>query len=181
MQTVDATDFWADAPDNWVDDIPPWHEYVGSELTDELVRAAEEVLGYRLPAAYLRLLRIQNGGLPRRRCYPVGRERVTLIGLFGVGGWYGIDSPDRGSRYMIREWGYPEVGVVIAPTPSGGHDTVMLDYSECGPAGEPRVIHVETEAATPQVQVLALDFAAFIAGLAICPEQGLVRPKRSRL
>ena len=38
---VNATDFWADAPDDWVGAVPPWHEYVGPELTDELMRAAE--------------------------------------------------------------------------------------------------------------------------------------------
>jgi hypothetical protein len=171
VATVDATDFWADAPDDWVGGVPPWHEYVGPELTDGSVCAAEEALGYKLPAAYLRLLRVQNGGLPRRRCFPAGRGYVEVTGLYGVGGWYGIDSPDRGSRYMIREWGYPEVGIVIAPTPWGGHDAVMLDYSECGPAGEPRVIHVETEAARPRVRVLATDFAAFLAGLVQCPDQ----------
>jgi SMI1 / KNR4 family (SUKH-1) len=172
VSTVDATDFWADAPDDWVGDVPPWHEYVGPELTDELVRAAEHALGYKLPASYLRLLRAQNGGLPRRRCFPVGRGHVEITGLYGVGGWYGIDNPDRGSRSMIQEWGYPASGVIIAPTPSGGHDAVMLDYSDCGPTGEPRVIHVETETAVPRVRVLSPNFAAFVAGLAECPEQG---------
>jgi hypothetical protein len=63
---------------------------------------------------------------------------------------------------MIDEWGYPGVGVVIAPTPWRVHTAVMLDYSECGPAGEPRVIHVETETAQPGTRVLAPNFAAFI-------------------
>jgi len=165
-----VTDFWADAPDEWVGEIPPWHEYAGPELTDELVQAAEQTLGYVLPASYLQLLRIQNGGLPRRRCLPVGRGQIEITGLYGVGGWYGLDNPDRGSAYMIREWGYPAVGVVIAPTPSGGHDAVMLDFSECGPAGEPRVIHVETESGEPRVRVLSPDFASFVAALVACPE-----------
>jgi len=159
-----------DATDSWDDSSPDWYEYAGPELTDDLVRAAEEALGYRLPASYLALLRVQNGGLPRRRCFRVGRGWVEIAGLFGVGGWYGVDSPDRGSPYMVREWGYPPVGVLIAPTPSGGHDAVMLDYSRCGPAGEPRVIHVETECAEPRVRVLAPDFATFAAGLVECPD-----------
>jgi hypothetical protein len=167
---MNATDFWADAPDDWVGDVPPWHEYVGPPLTDELVRAAEQALGYKLPATYLDLLRDRNGGLPLRRCAPVGRGKVEITGLFGVGGWYGVDNPDRGSRAMIREWGYPDSGVVIAPTPSGGHDAVMLDYSECGPAGEPRVVHVGSEGGRPDVTVLAPDFASFVAALTACPE-----------
>jgi hypothetical protein len=95
---------------------------------------------------------------------------VEITGLFGVGGWHGIDNPDRGSRYMVREWGYPDVGVVIAPTPSGGHDAVMLDYTACGPRGEPRVIHVETEGGEPVVTAFAPDFASFAAALVACPE-----------
>lgn len=167
---MDTADFWADAPDDWVGDLPPWHEYVGPDLTDELVVAAEEALGYKLPAAYLDLLRIRNGGLPRRRCVPVGRGRVEITGLFGVGGWHGIDNPERGSRAAIREWGYPDGGLLIAPTPSGGHDAVMLDYSVCGPAGEPRVTYVETEGGGPEVTILAPDFASFVATLADCPD-----------
>jgi hypothetical protein len=167
---VDTTDFWADGPDDWVGEIPPWHEYVGPELTDELVRAAEKSLGYALPASYLQLLRVQNGGLPKRRCLPVGGSHIEITGLFGIGGWYGIDSPNRGSRYMIQEWGYPDVGVMIALTPSAGHDTLMLDYSACGPQGEPRVIHVETEGAEPRVTFLAPDFASFAEALVVCSE-----------
>ncbi|OWK42255.1 SMI1/KNR4 family protein [Fimbriiglobus ruber] len=166
---MNPTDFWADAPDDWDGELPPWHEYAGPPLTDELVRAAEEVLGYRLPAAYLDILRIQNGGLPRRRYAPVGRGWVEITGLFGVGGWYGIDNPDRGSRYAIREWGYPDTGVVIAPTPAGGHEAVVLDYSGCGPAGEPRVVRVVAEGGRPEVVDLAPDFASFVAALAVCP------------
>src|SRR5262249_32712360 len=145
---------------------------VGPELSDDLVRAAEDALGYTLPASYLRLLRVQNGGLPRRRGFPDGRRQVLITGLYGVGGWHGIDSPDRGSRCLIRGGGYRDGGGGTAPAPSGGHDTVMLDYSACGPAGGPRVIHVETEGAAPRVRVLAPDFAAFLAGLAVCPGQG---------
>lgn len=162
---MEPTEFWADTPDDWDGDLPPWHEYAGPPLTDELVRDAEEMLGYKLPAAYLDLLRSQNGGLPRRRCILGGRRRVEISGLYGVGGWYGVDNPERGSRPMIREWGYPEAGVVIAPTPSGGHEAVMMDYSECGPAGEPRVVHVETEGGAPAVTVLAPDFVSFVAAL----------------
>lgn len=167
---IDANNFWADTPDDWDGEIPPWHEYAGPALTDQLVRTAEDLLGYKLPAAYIELLSVQNGGLPRRRCFLVGGRRVEITGLYGVGGWYGIDNPDRGSLYMIGEWGYPSTGVVIAPTPSGGHEVIMLDYSKCGPAGEPQVVRVETESGRPDVTVLAPEFASFVAGLVVCSD-----------
>ena len=40
----------------------------------------------------------------------------------------------------------------------------------CGPQGEPRVIHVETEGGEPHVTVLAPDFASFAEALVACPE-----------
>jgi hypothetical protein len=167
-----------DAADIWDDTSPDWHEMIGPELTDEMIRSAEAGLGYKLPDSYLSLLRTQNGGLPKRCCFPTpvptswARDHVRITGLHGIGGWLGIDNPQHGSRYMIREWGYPDVGVVIAYTPSAGHDTIMLDYSECGPRGEPRVIHVETECAEPRVLVLAPDFGSFVRGLVSCDRFG---------
>jgi hypothetical protein len=86
----------------------------------------------------------------------------------GIGGTRGIDSEQGGSRFMISDWGYPNVGIYIGHTPSAGHDGIMLDYSECGPAGEPRVIHVDVEGDEPQVQVLAANLETFLLGLVDC-------------
>src|SRR4051812_11854164 len=158
-------DFWKDPG-----------EYTGPPLTDAMARAAEASVGYKLPEAYLRMLRVRNGGTPRRCCFPTPMRRsgaddhVWGTGIRGIGGSWGIDSEDLGSRYMIEEWGYPDVGIVVGQTLSGGHDTVMLDYSECGPRGEPRVIHVETETedGEPVMLVLAPDFESFVLGLVDC-------------
>ena len=80
----------------------------------------------------------------------------------GIGGPQGIDA-DEGSKYLIGEWGYPEVGVVIA---SDGHTAVMLDYSLCGPRGEPRIIWVNMEVGDePEVVVLAPSVGEFLAQL----------------
>jgi hypothetical protein len=57
---------------------------------------------------------------------------VAIGGIRGIGGDWGIDSPTLGSKAMIREWGYPSVGLVVCECPSAGHDVVMLDYTACG-------------------------------------------------
>jgi hypothetical protein len=40
----------------------------------------------------------------------------------------------------------------------------MLDYRECGPVGEPRIVYVDQEAGY-RVTVIAPDFASFVRGL----------------
>lgn len=160
-----SDDFWDDSD-----------EFTGSPLTAEMIQAAEKSLGYKLPESYLRLLRIQNGGTPNRCCFPTNvptswaDDHIEICGIRGIGGEWGIDAVELGSRAMIQNWGYPNVGIVIGETPSAGHDTVMLDYSLCGPQGEPHVIHVETEDISPTTLVLAPDFATFIDGLVSCDQ-----------
>lgn len=146
--------------------------FTGPPLTDAMIRAAEVKVGYKLPESYLGLIRIKNGGSLKRGCFPTNvptswaEDHVALSGIRGIGGQWGIDSETLGSREMIPEWGYPDVGVVVGECPSAGHDVIMLDYSECGRTGEPRVIHVETETCdAPEILVLAPDFETFLRGL----------------
>lgn len=114
---------------------------------EELVAAAELSLGVKLPESYIQLLRMRNGGRPvnRRVCTPFrtswSRDGFEIHSIIGIGSSLGIDG-EYGSRYMIAEWDYPDVGIVIASTPSAGHDTVMLDYSK---GGEPSVIYVDED------------------------------------
>ena len=148
--------------------------YTGPEMSDDLVRDAERRLGLVLPASYVRLLYERNGGVPVRCCCPAAaptswaEDHIKIEALRGLGGEWGIDSEGGlGSVDMIREWGYPDVGVVICHMPSGGHDAVMLDYSGCGRDGEPSVIYVDD---ARRVQTLARSFAEFVAALFVCPE-----------
>ena len=157
---TDMDDFWTESD-----------YFTGPALMDDMVRRAEDLLGYRLPESYIRLLRSRNGGSPARDCFPTSNstswaeDHIALSGIRGIDGEWGIDSPSLGTIPMIQEWGYPNIGIVVGECPSAGHDVVMLDYSQCGPAGEPRVIHVEIECSSPQITFLANDFQAFISGL----------------
>lgn len=146
--------------------------YTGPPLNDELIQRAQDVLGYRLPRSYLALLEERNGGVPKRRCYPTNFEtswapdHIEISAIRGLGGKWGIDSGfGLGSPDLIAEWGYPEVGLVICDMPSGGHDAVMLDYSEVGQAGEPRVVYVDEDRVPRQI---ADSFDQFVANLVSC-------------
>ena len=145
-------------------------------LTDAMIRSAEEHLGYRLPKSYLDLLRAKNGFYLKleRSCCPApeptsfGEDYLDVDGILGLGGPRGADS-DRGTRHMVAEWKYPDIGVVFGASSSGGHAGFMFDYTACGPQGEPRVVFViapEVGGESPRIIPLAPDFPAFLRTLA---------------
>lgn len=143
--------------------------YTGPQLCDELVRHAEAELAVRLPSSYVELLYERNGGVPSLRCCPTlfetswAPDHFEISAILGIGGQWGVAaSPGGGSAYMISEWGYPDIGVVICETPSAGHDTVMLDYSESGPGGEPAVSYIDEDRVPRRV---ADSFGDFLAQL----------------
>ncbi|MDE5733911.1 MAG: SMI1/KNR4 family protein, partial [Duncaniella sp.] len=124
-------------------------------------------LGYKLPASYIELIKQQNGGIPVNNIYsPVGNNCAKAItGIFGID----RNKPcsvcgEVGSQFMIDEWGYPAIGVAICDCPSAGHDMVFLDYRECGPTGEPKVVHIDQES-NFKTTLLAENFELFIRGL----------------
>lgn len=153
--------------------------YTGLPLIGGMVEAAEAALGFRLPVAYLKLLHERNGGVPIRRCFPTSartswsEDHIEISGILGIGPARGIDGK-LGSAYLIHEWGYPNIGIVICDTPSGGHDTVMLDYRKCGPEGEPKVVYVDEDRT---VLPLAANFTEFANGLVDCAKFTVSRPR----
>lgn len=145
--------------------------YTGPSLTDAMVAEVENKLGYRLPAAYISLLKVKNGGAPKRQCHPTrgtswSDNHVRVTAICGIGGQWGIDSEQYGSRHRIEDAGFPDIGVLIGWTPTAGHDGIMLDYRECGPQGEPRVLHIDAESG--ESEILAANFEAFARGLVDC-------------
>ncbi|MFF8815167.1 SMI1/KNR4 family protein [Streptomyces pactum] len=147
--------------------------YTGPPLDEGLVRRAEEELGLRLPLSYVEVLRLRNGGVPRRRCCPTefsttwAPDHFEISAILGIGGPWGIidHPPGASTSYSVTDWEYPEIGFVVCDTPSAGHDTVMLDYSACGPDGEPAVAYVDEDRVPRRV---ADSFAAFLTRLTDC-------------
>ena len=63
FEDFDLTNFW---DDNWY----ALKEYISEPPSDELIASVEEELGYKLPAAYIWLMKQHNGGIPVNTCYP---------------------------------------------------------------------------------------------------------------
>jgi hypothetical protein len=160
-------------PGVWDDFFAASDYYTGPPLTEAMVSAAEAALGYKLPAAYLQLLQVKNGGSPKRQCHPTGGtswsdNHVRVTAVCGIGGTWGIDSERYGSRHMIEQGGFPDDGIFVGWTPTAGHDGVFLNYRTCGRDGEPRVIYLAAEGGEEESWVLAPDFATFLRGLVDC-------------
>lgn len=160
-----------DVADFWEDSDYAREQYVDVAPGAETVASVEAALGYRLPASYVALAQVQNGGMPKRTNHRTAErtswapDHVAITGIFSIGQSqrYSLLG-EVGSRFWIEEWGYPDIGVYFADCPSAGHDMLCLDYRTCGPEGEPCVVHIDQEW-DYKVTFVAPTFAAFIRGL----------------
>lgn len=144
--------------------------YVAPFPTKDEIKTIETTLGYVLPAAYISLMRTQNGGIPKRPICPTSTptswadDHIEISGFFPISSthMYGLIG-EMGTAFWESEWGYPSIGIAIADCPSGGHDLIYLDYRKCGAAGEPSVVHIDVEC--EQETELASNFEEFIQKL----------------
>ncbi|WP_433613032.1 SMI1/KNR4 family protein [Prescottella agglutinans] len=156
----------------WDDGDYSRQNYVEAAPSDELIASIEaELGGYRLPDSYVELARMHNGGMVDRCCHPMdeptiwAEDHIRISGLYAIGRTATWSLCGKlGSTFKREEWGYPDIGVGIADTLSGGHEQIMLDYRDCGPRGEPCVVHVDQEA-DYRITLVAPDFATFVRGL----------------
>ncbi|SNT65835.1 SMI1-KNR4 cell-wall [Asanoa hainanensis] len=131
------------------------------------------IIHIALPASYVTLMRSHNGGIPRNTRCPApspttwADDHVSVDGIMGIGRTkrYSL-AGDAGQRLWLGEWEYPPIGVYFGTCPSGGHDLIAFDYRECGPDGEPRVVHVDQD----RERCWAPDFVSFVSALR--PELG---------
>ena len=165
LKDFDWTGFWNDVD-------YAFESYIGKPVTDKDIKDAEAELGYTLPAAYIELLNNHNGGVLNKNCF-INNEGDCVY----VTGIYGIDRDKKnsifgqfGNEFWISKWEYPPIGVVVADTISGGHDMIFLDYRECGPTGEPKVVRVDQEG-DYSITLLADNFGDFIKNLYISIEE----------
>ncbi|MBN2981022.1 SMI1/KNR4 family protein [Cohnella algarum] len=159
---IDLKDFWEEGGRA--------NDYSSEWPSDELIASVEEELVFRLPTFYVRMMKAQNGGVPRNRFYPLGESDSGTDGFIEISGISGIGRKkkrslcgDLGSRATIENGGYPEIGVVICDCPSEA-GVVMLDYRDCGNDGEPEIVYVDKENGY-RITRLAPNFEAFVRGL----------------
>ena len=139
----------------WKDTDYAFESYIGREVTDEDIKNAEAELGYTLPAAYIELLKNHNGGVVNKNCFINDDDDCVYIT-----GIYGIDRDKKysllgemGNEFWISKVKYPPIG-----------DMIFLDYRECGPTGEPKVVRVDQEC-DYSITPLADNFGDFIKNL----------------
>jgi len=164
MDNFDLSAFWEDSD-------YARKEYVGAPVTNEMIESVQAELGYRLPKAYIELLRSQNGGIPGKTRHRTSQPTSWAKDHIAITGIYGLDRKrpsslcgEFSSRFWIEEWGYPDIGIYFADCPSAGHDMLCLDYRQSGPDGEPSVVHVDQEL-DYEITPVADNFEAFIRGL----------------
>ena len=166
LEDFDLTGFWEESP-------YATKHFVDEPVTPALLEKVERTLRYKLPAAYVEVMRHQNGGMPQRTRHPMSertswsKDHISITAIFAIGEKkpYSLLG-EKGSRFWPSEWGYPRIGVYFANCPSGGHDMLCLDYRECGAAGEPRVVHIDQEF-DYKVTFVAPNFESFLRGLVI--------------
>lgn len=145
----------------------------GPAVTPERVSQVERETGFRLPGAYLDVLRDRNGGELVEDCFRTEFRSSWGGDYFQVGLLLGIGPAEVSildSKYMIDEWQIPVRGLLISSTPSG-HDWVLLDYGDCGPQGEPAVAYVDDGSPDEDVvHRVAETLADFVAALVLPPE-----------
>ena len=160
-----------DLGDFWESSSYGLREYVDDPLTPEKVSSVERALGYKLPASYIALMQTQNGGMPNKTNHRTqeatswAADHVAITGFYSIGGGKRCSLlGEFGSVFWVEDWGYPAIGIYFADCPSAGHDMLCLDYRECGPSGEPSVVHVDQED-DYRITCVSPSFEEFIRGL----------------
>ena len=166
FDNIDFKEFWNDCEYSE-------ENYHSADFTEELLHDIETELGYKLPKAYIELMKTHYGGMVNFDCCPCdsptswAEDHICISGIMGIGREkeYSLCG-ELGSQFMIDEWEYPAIGVAICDCPSAGHDMVFLDYRECGKDGEPCVVHVDQEL-DYKITKLANTFEEFINKLCV--------------
>ena len=164
LTDMDFSDFWHDIRESE-------RRYMSSPADLREIRDVQEKLGFRLPDAYVELMKMHNGGLLNRCWYPVKEDAKTysdyiqVTGILGIGSEVPYSLCGRfGSEFLLE--GHETLkgaGIALMNSISPTRAMLMLDYRKCGVNGEPEILYVNLE--TKEERVVARDFEAFIRNL----------------
>lgn len=133
--------------------VPAYLPYLQPPLTNEAVAAAEQAIGYKLPAAYLELLRKQNGGYIRYSLPEMVHDSIAGIGPY----FPALTRPDWEEDQ--EHVSFPLQGLV--PFDGDGHWHICLDYRK--DPRIPSVMYLDIE--SDREAQIAGTFADYLAQL----------------
>jgi hypothetical protein len=142
-------------------------------LTDEMILEAQRRLDVVLPASYIEVLRVRNGGLLRRCEHPIYldimKSNICVSMLYGIGVDDGIDSTDGThyflSKFLAHQWSLPEGSVVFSKF---GHVGLSFAYHQAVDKSDPPVVFHYAECYPDVITVpVAPSFKALISALVI--------------
>lgn len=122
--------------------------------------------GVKLPASYVRLLRLQNGGRVRKELFLTPDDQDYHIEEIAGIGEGRSSSLNLLQRYPVEDEAGRDVSDLVIPFGRlTGYGFLALDYRECGAHGEPSVLAVDTVEPPPILETVAEDFETFVGGL----------------
>ena len=94
----------------WDDSDYAVKTYQETTPTNKLILSIQDELGYKLPAAYIELMKTHNGGVPFNTCFPTSQatswadDHIAINGIGGIGRTklYSLCG-EMGSQFMIDE------------------------------------------------------------------------------
>ena len=157
FKNVKLNELWYDSEET--------KKYECGPLDDEMIKKTEEQLGFKLPQSYIYLMKKHNGGKLQKN-YLAFKNTDGYNDLSEI---YGIGDNYNSINYQNKDKTYYEANLISIASSNSGHAKTYLDYNECGPQGEPRVIAIDEElninGIDVEPRILADNFEDFISRL----------------
>ena len=169
FENVNLDEIWFEIDENEKDEggyiADEAKKYDCGPLDDEMVKKTEEQLGFKLPESYIYLMKKHNGGLLEKTYLAI----KNTDGFSDLEGIYGIGDKNYSINIQNEDKANYEANLISICSSNSGHNNIYLDYNECGPQGEPRVIAIDNELYMEDLNakpyVLAKNFEDFISRL----------------
>jgi len=130
-------------------------------LTPELISAAEKKLKVKLPAAYIEVLQVTNGGDCKEQFSTIDGQEVELTGLAGILDEESEDGILAQNELAHDEWEVPKW--LIPFSVNDGHVWMCFDYRKpaARSSGDVPIVSVQDD----EVTEISADFDTFVEKL----------------